>query len=109
MTDAAHIAALEDRITKLEATAVLFEEHRQGTITFNKQLKELQEQWKREDAAWKKRELEASATRSTSLWEQVRDIQSPVDKEMLLSTMQRNFAELKQAIADLAAEIRKSS
>jgi hypothetical protein len=123
MTDAAHIAALEDRIAKLEAAAVLFEEHRQSWERFCKSTKELEEQWKRDDAERKQRELEAGAKRSKSLWDQLHpvslsDHQPPLDQTMellrflnedryLRREIERGFADLKRGLAELTVEIRK--
>ena len=125
MTDAAHIAALEDRIAKLEAAAMLFEEHRQSWERFCKSSKELEEQWRRDDEERKKRELEAGAKRSKTLWQQLDpgslpDHQPPLDQTMELlrylnedryirREIERGFADLKRSLADLTAEIHKSN
>ena len=73
MTDTGRIAALEERIAKLEAAAVLFEEHRQAAIRLNEQLKELDEQLERERREHDQKKLERAKYGGRTLWEQIHD------------------------------------
>jgi hypothetical protein len=123
MTDAARIAALEEKVAKLEAAAVLFEENRQAWEKFctdtNRMNKEFLEKWQRDDEEHKKREQERNKKHSKSLWEQLSpDERPPLDvttellrflneDRFLRKDIERGFAELKRGLADLTAEIRK--
>jgi hypothetical protein len=128
MTDVPHIAALEERIAKLEAAAVLFETTHREWEKFSKSWNEFGEELARRqdkmDAEVKAKEEEALKRRSKSLWEQLdrddvtRYREPPLDQVMELlrirnedsyfrSAIERNFGDLKRAIADLAAGIRK--
>jgi predicted nucleic acid-binding Zn-ribbon protein len=92
MTDAAHIAALEERIAKLEAAAMLFETTRRECEKFSKSWSEFGEKLQ-QDEEKRKREAAAREIRGKNLSEQF--------------DIERNFGDLKRAIADLTAEIRK--
>jgi hypothetical protein len=122
MTDAAQIAALEERMAKLEAAATLFETTRQEWEKFSKSWNELGEKL-RLDEENRKREVAGSKTRSKNLWAELdRDglarRQEPLDQAMELLAIrdedrhfrreiQRNFGDLQRAVASLTEEIRK--
>ena len=82
------LAAIGERLTKLETAAALFDEHRQSWVRFSNSTTEMNEQSQHRDAEErKKRQLDACKTRGKTLWEQLDlesfpDHQPPLDQKL---------------------------